>query len=78
MTASCASVPEDMPIACFTPTYEATAFSKASTRGPRMKLLALVDVGRHAKDLLADRRVLLLQVEERDGNGGRGHGGHGA
>ncbi len=37
MTASCASVPDDMPIACLAPTYAATAFSKASTRGPRMK-----------------------------------------
>ena len=78
MTASCASVPEDMPIACLDPDVRGDRLLEGLDARAQDELLALVDVGRRTKDLLADRRVLLLQVEERDGNGGRGHGGHGA
>ena len=42
---------------------------------PQDEVLALVDLGRRAQNLvLADRRVLFPQVEERDGDGRRGHG----
>src|SRR6185436_15126832 len=35
-----ASVPDDMPTACFTPQKAAISFSRASTSGPRMKYCA--------------------------------------
>ena len=63
---SSASVPDDTAIACSTPSSAASSRSSASTSGPMMKRwLSQTRVDR-GEDLVAQRRVLRLQIEQRN------------
>ena len=74
MTASCESVPGRHADRVPHPDVRGDRLLEGLDARAQDEVLALVDVGRRSQDLLADRRVLFPQVEERDGDGGRGHG----
>ncbi len=69
MAASCASVPEDIPTACFVPDVRGDRLLERLDAGAEDEALALVDLGGHAEDLVADGGVLFFR--SRRGTGTR-------
>ena len=81
IAASWASVPDDMPIACFDADVLGDRLLERLDLRAEDESLALEELVRRRADLVAEGGVLLLQVEEGDGDGERHrrfHSGRGA
>ena len=63
-TASSASVPDDTAIASPASRAAASSRSSASTSGAHDESLAVADAGHRGQDLVAERPVLRVEVEE--------------